>query len=58
VTFFELPGGEDWILSPVHAGLLAAHSLLDGSVDLCFLALLSDSLAVRADNEELLRPKD
>jgi hypothetical protein len=53
-----LPDQEDWILAPVHAGLLDAKSLIDGSVDLCFLALLSDSLAVRADNEELLRPKD
>jgi hypothetical protein len=37
--------------------MLKAESLIDGSVDLAYVALLNDSLAVRHDNEELVRRK-
>jgi hypothetical protein len=35
----------------VHAGLIRYESLIDGTLDLADVALLNDSLAVRADNE-------
>jgi hypothetical protein len=41
----------------VEAGLLNGESLVDGSVDLSYVALLYDFLGVRADNEELVRKR-
>jgi hypothetical protein len=38
----------------VHAGLISFESLVDGTVDLSHVALLNDSLAVRADNDDLV----
>jgi hypothetical protein len=52
-----LPDGEDWLFAPVHAQMIKGESLIDGSVDLAYVALLNDSLAVRHDNEELVRRK-
>jgi uncharacterized protein DUF6889 len=37
--------------------MLKAESLIDGTVDLAYVALLNDSLAVRHDNEALARRK-
>jgi hypothetical protein len=52
-----LPGGEDWLLAPVLAGLCSIESLLDGSLDILYIALLNDALMVKADNEEMARQK-
>jgi hypothetical protein len=47
-------------MAPVHAGMCRYESLKDGTLDLADIALMNDSLAVRADNEEiaLQRQKD
>ncbi|HEM8999481.1 hypothetical protein QZN01_06400 [Burkholderia cenocepacia] len=50
-----LPGGEDWLLAPVHAQMCRFESLKDGALDLADIALMNDSLAVRADNEAAAR---
>ena len=50
-----LPGGEDWLLAPVLAGLCKFESLKDGTLDLADIALLNDALACKADNEQLAR---
>lgn len=41
---------EDWLLRPVMRGMLKAESLLDGTVDLSFIALLNEALDVEAEN--------
>ena len=51
----SLPGGEDWLLEPVMAGMLKAESLVDGTVDLAYVALLRDALIVKAENEAIAR---
>lgn len=51
----SLPGGEDWLLAPVHAQMCRFESLKDGTLDLADIALMNDSLAVRADNEAAAR---
>lgn len=43
-------GEEDWVLRPVLRGLLKGESLLDGSVDLEYVALLNEALDVEAEN--------
>ncbi|MBR8443231.1 hypothetical protein KDW23_00790 [Burkholderia cenocepacia] len=50
-----LPGGEDWLLAPVHAQMCRFESLKDGTLDLADVALMNDSLAIRADNEAAAR---
>lgn len=50
-----MPGGEDWLLAPVTAGMCRFESLRDGTLGLEDIALMNDALAVRADNEELAR---
>lgn len=50
-----MPGDEDWLLAPVHAGMILFPALKDGTVDLADIALMNDSLAVKADNEALAR---
>ncbi|AIO47819.1 putative nTP pyrophosphohydrolase including oxidative damage repair enzyme [Burkholderia cepacia] len=52
-----MPGGEDWLLAPVHAQMCRYESLLDGKLGLADIALMNDSLAVRADNEAAYRRK-
>lgn len=48
-----MPGGEDWLLAPVMAGMCRYESLTDGTLDLADVALMNDALAVKADNEHL-----
>jgi hypothetical protein len=36
-------------------GLLKYESLIDGTVDLCDVALLNDALSVKRENEERVR---
>ncbi|MDP3351811.1 MAG: hypothetical protein Q8S92_22730 [Hydrogenophaga sp.] len=49
----SLPGGEDWLLAPVLAGMCRFESLRDGTLGLEDLGLMNDALAVKADNEAL-----
>jgi len=46
---------EDWLLRPVFRGLIKGESLVDGTVDLEYVALLNEALDVEAEN--LLRRK-
>lgn len=43
--------GEDWLFRPVLAGLIKGESLIDGSVDLAYLALLNEALDVQQENK-------
>jgi hypothetical protein len=43
-------GEEDWVMRPVLRNLIRAESLLDGSVDLNYIALLNEALDVEAEN--------
>ena len=51
MNWVSLPGGEDWILRPVMAGMCGYESLKDGTLDLADVALMNDALAVRDENE-------
>jgi hypothetical protein len=42
-------------MQPVIEGMMLYTDLIDGSVDICDVALCNDSLAVRADNEAIMR---
>lgn len=41
---------EDWLFRPVFRGLLKAESLVDGSVDLEYVALLNEAIDVENEN--------
>lgn len=43
-------GEEDWLMRPVLRQLVRAESLLDGTVDLQYIALLNEALDVEAEN--------
>lgn len=42
---------EDWLFRPVLFGILRAESLVDGTVDLAYVALLNEALDVKAENQ-------
>jgi len=42
---------EDWLFRPVIRGMLKAESLIDGSVDLEFIALLNEAIDVEQENQ-------
>lgn len=44
-------GNEDWLFRPVLAGHIKAESLLDGTVDLAFIALVNEAMEVEAENQ-------
>ncbi|WP_346828421.1 DUF6889 family protein [Serratia inhibens] len=46
-----MPGGEDYILRPVDAGLCSFEAIKDGRIDLFDIALMNDFLDMKADNE-------
>ena len=46
-----MPGGEDWIMAPVLAGLCRYESLIDGALGIMDLARMHEALAVRGENE-------
>jgi hypothetical protein len=46
-----MPGGEEWLLSPVLAGHYRMSDLKDGTLDLADIALLYNALAVKHENE-------
>lgn len=50
-----MPDGEAWLFRPVDRGWIRAESLIDGSVDLEFVATLNDAIDVRDYNEYLAR---
>lgn len=41
---------EDWLFRPVLRGMLKAESLMDGTVDLAYLALINEAIDVEAEN--------
>lgn len=43
-------GEEDWLMRPVLRQLIRAESLLDGSVDLEYIALLNEAIDVEDEN--------
>lgn len=42
--------GEDWLMRPVLRGLIKGESLLDGTIDLEFVALLNEAIDVEEEN--------
>jgi len=42
---------QDWLLRPVVERMCQYESLLNGTLDLCDIALLNEALDVRAENE-------
>lgn len=47
--------GEDWLFRPVAAGLCKAESLVDGTIDLEFVATLNEVLDVQQENQRRAR---
>ena len=41
---------EDWLMRPVMRGMLSAESLVNGKVDLAFVALLNEAIDVENEN--------
>lgn len=55
-----MDGKEDWLFRPVFRGLLRGESLVDGSIDLAYVALLNEALDVEQENQaraDRARPK-
>ena len=46
---------EEWLFRPVLAQVLRAESLIDGTVDLEYVATLNEALDVQAENQRRLR---
>jgi len=42
---------EDWVFRPVLRKLISGESLIDGSVDLEFIALLNEAIDVEQENQ-------
>lgn len=42
---------EDWLFRPVLNNLIRGESLLDGTVDLAYVALLNEALDVTRENQ-------
>lgn len=42
---------EDWLFRPVMRGLIRGESLLDGAVDLEYVALLNEAIDVERENQ-------
>ena len=47
----SLPDGLDWLMRPVVNGMCMYESLKDCTLDLCDIALMNDTLDVKAYNE-------
>lgn len=47
--------GEDWLFRPIMRGMLKAESLVNGEVDLGYIALLNEAIDV--ENENHLRQR-
>lgn len=50
VEYLGMVGEEDWLFRPVLRQLVRAESLLDGSVDLEYIALLNEAIDVEDEN--------
>ena len=46
---------EDWLFRPVMRGMIRAESLIDGVVDLAFIAVLNDACDVEDENNRRAR---
>lgn len=42
---------EDWLFRPVLAGKMMAESLINGAVDLAFIADINEAMDVQAENQ-------
>lgn len=42
---------EDWVFRPVARGWLKAESLIDGTVDLAYVALINEAIDVEQENQ-------
>lgn len=47
---------EDWLFRPVLRGMLRGESLIDGTVNLAFVALCNEALDVEQENQLRARP--
>ncbi len=47
--------GEDWLFRPVMRGLISGESLVDGTVDLSFIATLNDAIDTEDENNRRAR---
>lgn len=45
-----MQGEEDWLFRPVLRGMFSADRLLDGSIDLEFIALCNEAIDVEIEN--------
>jgi hypothetical protein len=52
-----LPDGKEWLYLPASEKMCLYESLKDGTLDLFDVAEMNDFLMMKADNEELARPK-
>lgn len=50
VDYIGMIEGEDWLMRPVLRGLIKGESLIDGSVDLEFVAVLNEAIDVEDEN--------
>lgn len=46
-----MENSENWLMSPVLAGLCKYESLLDGTLDLFDIARMNDALLVKSEND-------
>lgn len=51
IDYVTMVEGEDWLFRPVLAGMIRGESLVDGAVDLAFIALLNEAIDVQAENQ-------
>jgi hypothetical protein len=56
--FISMAGEEDWLFRPVLRGLLRAESLIDGTVDLAYVAILNEVLDVEQENALRMRKEE
>jgi len=52
-----MSNGEDWLWSPVLAGCVKGESLLNGAVDLEFIASANEALDVQFENHRRMTKK-
>lgn len=50
MSWAHLPDGEDWLLRPVVRQMCRYESLKDGTLDLCDIALMNETLDVVEEN--------
>ena len=47
--------GEDWLFRPVLRGMVKGESLIDGTIDLAFIAVCNDAIDVEAENDRMVQ---